>query len=107
VTKVLRRAVTGVAAVGGVVTAMLKNEVQSVQPKTPASLKPHRNDYKDGAWRFYKMSELGQWVHLLYMRAGHRTDPVKRAKDLYDAENYLGMMRAKLDARKKESQENV
>ena len=52
--------------------------------------------YKPQAWESYTLAELGQWVHLLAARAGHRSDPVKRAKDLEDARNYWHMMGAKL-----------
>lgn len=56
---------------------------------------PHEKDYKPEAWKNYTLSELGQWVHLLAKRAEMRTGE-KRAKDLYDARNYLAMMDAKL-----------
>ena len=58
----------------------------------------HQQDYKPQAYEAYTLAELGQWVHLLATRAGHRDNAEKRAKDLYDARNYLEMMRAKLDA---------
>lgn len=60
-------------------------------------LKEHEQDYKAEAWKQYSMAELGQWVNLLCKRAAHRSNPEKREKDLYDAGNYLGMMKAKLD----------
>lgn len=72
-------------------------KAQASQPKTPPSLQQYANQYKDGAWRLYKMYELGNFVHLLSKRASHRADPVKRLKDLTDAQNYLDMMQAKLD----------
>lgn len=62
------------------------------------SIETHQGDYKTRAWEAYTLVELGQWVHLLATRAGHRDNAEKRAKDLYDARNYLDMMRAKLDA---------
>ena|SRR5690242_398012 len=65
---------------------------------TPDAIKPHAPDYKDHSWELYTMQELGEWVHLLAKRAEHRDNPEKRAKDLYDAQNYLTMMQAKLDA---------
>lgn len=58
----------------------------------------HAGDYKPSAWEAYTLAELGQWVHLFAKRAEHRDNPEKRAKDLYDARNYLEMMRGKLDA---------
>lgn len=64
--------------------------------KTVGTTEQHAADYKPQAWEQYTLAELGQWVHLLAMRAGHRKKPKKRAKDLYDAHNYLAMMAAKL-----------
>jgi hypothetical protein len=43
------------------------------------------------------LAELGWWVHLLTKRAEMRTNPEKRAKDLYDARNYHTMMGARLE----------
>lgn len=60
-------------------------------------LEEHKQDYRVDAWKHYSMAELGQWVHLLCKRAGHRDNAEKRKKDLYDAENYLSMMQSKLD----------
>ena len=66
--------------------------------KTPASIKLHSLDYKQNSWLNYSIEELGQWVALLVKRAEHRTNPDKAAKDLYDAYNYLEMMRARIEA---------
>lgn len=63
-----------------------------------ALMQRHEPDYKPQAWEAYTFAELGQWVHLLATRAGHRANPEKAAKDLYDARNYLEFMRAKLNA---------
>jgi hypothetical protein len=63
----------------------------------PEELRLHEPDYKPGAWRQYTLAELGQWVHLLATRAGHRADAAKRKKDLDDARNYWRMMGACLD----------
>lgn len=68
--------------------------------KTPEIIKPHEGDYKPQAWEAYTMAELGHWVHLLSTRAQHRADPAKRAKDIEDAQAYLAMMQARLDALK-------
>ena len=65
--------------------------------KVPESLEPHKDDYKNRAWENYSMQELGNWVHLLMKRSSHRSNPVKKRKDLYDAQNYLDMMQKKLD----------
>lgn len=65
--------------------------------KTPNRIKSHANDYKDKAWEQYTLSKLGQWVYLLAKRSQHRTTLEKKNKDLYDAENYLKMMKAHLD----------
>lgn len=62
------------------------------------NIEQHAADYKPKAWEAYTLAELGQWVHLFAKRAEHRDNAEKRAKDLYDARNYLDMMRAKLDA---------
>lgn len=61
-----------------------------------STIEKHNEDYKTDAWKQYSMQELGQWVHLLYTRAQHRDNPVKREKDLQDAINYLEMMKLKL-----------
>lgn len=65
--------------------------------QTPDSIRAHEGDYQPAAWESFSFAELGWWVHLLTARAAHRASPEKRAKDLYDARNYLEMMRAKLD----------
>ncbi len=57
------------------------------------SLKAHEADYKPAAWTEYTAEELTWWVRLLCKRAGHRDNPEKRHKDLYDAGNYLAMLR--------------
>lgn len=66
--------------------------------ETPASLVPHQGDYKANAWGDYTIAELGNWVHLFAKRASHRTDAAKAQKDITDAQNYLSMMQAQLDA---------
>lgn len=38
------------------------------------------------------------WIHLFAKRAEHRRNIEKLKKDLTDAQNYLYMMQAKLDA---------
>ena len=65
--------------------------------KMPEGLKKHQKDYREGAWNEYTDEELRWWVHLLTMRAGHRSNPEKRDRDLYDASNYQSI----LDARRK------
>ena len=66
--------------------------------EAPASSKAHENKYKPQAWEAYSLQELGNWVHLFAKRAEHRADAEKKAKDLLDAQNYLDMMQAKLNA---------
>jgi hypothetical protein len=66
--------------------------------ETPKNILEHQSKYKDNAWQMYTLQELGNWVHLLTKRAAHRTDSAKRAKDLSDAQNYLSMMQAHIDA---------
>ena len=57
----------------------------------------HDTDYSPGdAWRQYSLAELGAWVDLLARRATVRSDKEKKAKDLYDAQNYLDMMQVRL-----------
>lgn len=69
-------------------------------PQTPAGLGAHQQKYNVGAWKEYTLQELGNWVHLFVKRAAHRADPDKKAKDLLDAQNYLDMMQAHIDAAK-------
>lgn len=61
------------------------------------SIEKHNADYKnDGkAHLEYTVEELQWWVRLLRKRAGMRTDEAKRAKDLYDANNYEQMLRSR------------
>jgi hypothetical protein len=66
----------------------------------PESLAAHQPDYRENAWNEYTIAELGWFVHLLAKRAGHRANPEKRAKDLTDAQNYLDVIQAKLNALK-------
>lgn len=66
--------------------------------ETPQGCVQHQSDYKPQAWEAYSLLELGAWVHLLAKRAQHRQSEPKRLKDLHDAQNYLSMMQAKLDA---------
>ncbi len=56
------------------------------------AIKDHDKDYKPEAFREYSISELGNWVALLTMRAGMRSNKEKAAKDLNDAQNYLEMI---------------
>jgi hypothetical protein len=65
--------------------------------KTPESIKAHSADYKDQAWKDYTVQELGMFVHLFVKRAKHRLNLDKKAKDLYDAQNYLNMMQKHID----------
>lgn len=66
--------------------------------ETPVALKEHESKYANKAWMQYSLQELGNWVHLLATRAGHRTNVEKKKKDLHDARNYWRMMGAHLDA---------
>lgn len=63
----------------------------------PESLQPHQKDYKSDVWQEYSFVELGWWIYLFTKRAFHRTNSKKRKKDLYDAQNYLDIMQAKLN----------
>lgn len=64
----------------------------------PESCVPHTLDYKNNIWTEYTFQELADWVHLLSTRAQHRVPGPKQQKDLYDAQNYLNMMQAKLES---------
>ena len=68
--------------------------------ETAAGLAAHKADHKPQAWEAYAVDEHGQWVHLLSKRAEHRDNEEKKAKDLHDAQNYLDMMQARLNAQK-------
>jgi len=57
-------------------------------------LEKHEKDYKKDAWQTYSEVELQWWVSLLRKRASHRSNPEKKAKDLYDADNYQKMLDA-------------
>jgi hypothetical protein len=65
--------------------------------EAPKELAAHQGVYKANAWEAYTFMELGNFVHLLAKRSEHRSDADKKAKDLYDAQNYLSMMQSKLD----------
>ena len=67
---------------------------------TPQSLLKHEPEYRPQAWQEYTLEELGMWVHLFAKRARHRSSPEKKASDLYNAQNYLDMMQAFLNALK-------
>ena len=60
------------------------------------NIKKHQVDYKPKAYEAYTIQELGNFVHLLAKRATHRANAEKKAKDLYDAGNYLAMIDKKL-----------
>jgi len=68
--------------------------------ETPESTNSHKGDYLHKAWCDYSIHELGWWVHLFCKRATHRQNPDKKAKDLYDAQNYLNMMQSHIDSLK-------
>ena len=74
---------------------------------TPEKCESHQVDYKPHAWEAYTLAELGWWVHLLTKRAEHRLNSEKRAKDLYDAGDYLSMMVAKLEEAKLKSRKEL
>lgn len=77
-----------------------REDVLIMAAQTPNSAVAHENKFKPQAWEAYSLLELGQWVHLLAKRSEHRADAEKKAKDLEDAQNYLDMMQAKLNALK-------
>ncbi len=55
-------------------------------------LEENQPNYKKEAWKNYTDEELRWWIKLLRKRAGHRSDPEKRTKDLKDASNYELML---------------
>lgn len=61
----------------------------------PDCIEKHQGDYKQEAWRNYSFEELANAVAFFTKRAGHRSTFKKRAKDLYDAGNYLEMFNQK------------
>lgn len=62
------------------------------------TIERHSGDYKADAWKAYSDEELRWWVHLLRKRAEMRTDGPKKDKDLYDADNYEAMLKARESA---------
>jgi hypothetical protein len=66
--------------------------------REPESIAHRRADYKPDAWTGYSPAELGWWVHLFLKRAGMRSNPGKREKDLADAQAYLDMLQAHVNA---------
>lgn len=71
-----------------------------MDPKTPDSIVKDEPNYKPAAWQEYTLAELGAWVHLFTKRAGMRDNADKARKDLQDAQAYLDMMQANVDAMK-------
>jgi len=61
-------------------------------------LEEHQPDYKPKAYEEYSFSELGNIISFFTKRATHRVNPDKLKKDLYDAKNYLLMMKLKLES---------
>lgn len=77
-----------------------RNEREGIVANLPGGCVSHQVDYKAGSWQDYTLYELGYWVYLLAVRSQHRSNLEKRAKDLYDAQNYLDMMQACLNGLK-------
>lgn len=73
---------------------------QSSGPVSPASILPHAKDYRECTWVEWEKWELAMWVHLFSKRAHQRSNREKQIKDLKDAQNYLDMLQAKLNADK-------
>ena len=71
-----------------------------MEPQIPESIVQHQPKYHDGAWKNYTLAELGSIVHFFIKRSSHRSDAAKKAKDIEDAQNYLNMMQAHIDAAK-------
>lgn len=60
-------------------------------------LEKHQPDYISKAYEAYTFQELGDWISLMAKRATHRANEEKKRKDVYDAKNYLVMMKEKLE----------
>ena len=58
-------------------------------------LEAHQPDYKSLSYKEYSIAELGNIIGFFVKRAGHRSNPDKQRKDLYDAKNYLAMLTEK------------
>jgi len=56
------------------------------------NLEKHEQDYKEDAWKKYTVEEYQWWIKLFCKRSTHRINQDKRAKDIYDARNYLSML---------------
>lgn len=69
---------------------------------TPEQIKGHQAKYWADAWKQYTPQELGDWIHLLLKRSAHRTEREKAMKDIADAQNYLHMLQAHVDAAKED-----
>jgi len=57
----------------------------------------HEKDYKPMIWENWTLQEMGNAVHFYAKRAGMRSNKEKAEKDLHDAQNYLELMKKKLD----------
>ena len=68
--------------------------------ETPQSIVKDEANYITAAWQDYTLDELGHWVHLLARRAEMRAPGAieKARKDLTDAQAYLDMAQAHLNA---------
>jgi hypothetical protein len=64
-------------------------DMEALQEK----LAPHNQDYQNNAMFVYTAEELQWWIRLFTKRSQHRASEAKRAKDLYDAENYREILR--------------
>jgi hypothetical protein len=58
-----------------------------------ARFAPHNQDYQDNVMFVYTEEELQWWIRLFTKRAMYRASEEKRAKDLYDAENFRDILR--------------
>ena len=72
----------------------IKAAAQNQDVKKKADYYEERPDFIKNTWLQYSVADLGQWVSLFLKRAFHRTDQKKRAKDIFDASQYLKMMSA-------------
>jgi hypothetical protein len=66
--------------------------------ETPERIVKDEPNYKPAAWQEYEVHELGWWVHLFVKRALMRGNPAKAGKDLDDAQAYLDMAQAHINA---------
>jgi len=67
--------------------------MQKLEPR----LKKHEHKYRRDSWKEYSSHELAGIVAFFAKNATQRTDTKRISKDIRDAENYLLMLKEKLE----------